>query len=39
MIQHANAEALGLLNGRFMEAMDEVKALVHQAPAGGGPQG
>jgi phasin family protein len=30
MIQHANAEALGLLNGRFMEAMDEVKALVKE---------
>ena len=36
MIQHANAEALGLLNGRFMEAMDEVKALVHEAPPTGG---
>ena len=33
MIQHANAEALGLLNSRFMEAMDEVKALVHETPA------
>ena len=30
MIQHANAEAVGLLNGRFMEAMDEVKALGQQ---------
>jgi phasin family protein len=35
MIQHANSEALGLLNGRFIEAMDEVKALVHEAPAVG----
>ena len=35
MIQHANSEALGLLNGRFMEAMDEVKALVHETPAPG----
>jgi phasin family protein len=32
MIQHANAEALGLLNGRFVEAMDEVKALVQEVP-------
>jgi phasin family protein len=31
MIQHANAEALGLLNARFMEAMDEVKTLMKQA--------
>jgi len=34
MIQQANAEALGLLNGRFMEAMDEVKALVHEPTPG-----
>jgi phasin family protein len=34
MIQQANAEALGLLNGRFMEAMDEVKALVHEPAPG-----
>jgi phasin family protein len=32
MIQHANAEALGLLNGRFMEAMDEVKTLAQKPP-------
>jgi phasin family protein len=30
LIQHANGEALGLLNRRFVEAMDEVKALVAQ---------
>ncbi len=31
LIQHANAEALGLLNRRFMEAMDEVKSLMEKA--------
>ena len=28
LIQHANGEALSLLNGRFVEAMDEVKGLM-----------
>jgi phasin family protein len=28
MIQHANGEAVGLLNHRFTEAMDEVKSLI-----------
>jgi len=28
LIQKSNAEALGLINNRFVEAMDEVKALV-----------
>lgn len=31
MIQHANAEALAALNQRFVEAMDEVKALIREA--------
>lgn len=28
LIQHSNGEALGLLNGRFVEAMGEVKSLM-----------
>jgi phasin family protein len=31
LIQQSNAEALGLLNRRFADAMDEVKALAEQA--------
>ena len=31
LIQQANGEALGQLNQRFTEAMDEMKALVAQA--------
>jgi phasin family protein len=31
LIQHSNGEALELLNKRFVEAMDEVKALVGKA--------
>jgi phasin family protein len=31
LIQQSNAEALGLLNKRFAEAMDEVKALAEKA--------
>jgi phasin family protein len=31
LIQHANGEALALLNKRFVEAMDEVKALAAKA--------
>lgn len=31
LIQHANGEAMGLLNRRFMEAMDEVKVLMEKA--------
>jgi hypothetical protein len=27
LIQHSNAEAVKLLNARFAEAMDEIKAL------------
>jgi phasin family protein len=30
MIQHANTEAVGLLNKRFAEAMDEAKTLIEQ---------
>jgi phasin family protein len=30
LIQQSNAEALSLLNGRFAEAMDEVKALAEK---------
>ena len=30
LIQHANGEALSVLNQRFVEAMDEVKSLMHQ---------
>ena len=30
MIQHANQEALGLLNRRFSEAMDELKAMAQK---------
>jgi phasin family protein len=31
LIQKSNAEAVGLLNQRFTEAMDEVKALVNKS--------
>jgi phasin family protein len=31
LIQQSNAEALALLNTRFAEAMDEVKALAEKA--------
>jgi phasin family protein len=31
LIQHSNAEAVKLLNARFVEAMDEVKALAEKA--------
>ena len=31
LIQKSNAEALGLLNQRFSEAMDEVKSLAEKA--------
>jgi phasin family protein len=31
LIQHANGEALALINKRFVEAMDEVKALARTA--------
>ena len=31
LIQHSNAEAMSLLNKRFAEAMDEVKALADKA--------
>lgn len=31
LIQHSSAEALGLINKRFTEAMDEVKALAEKA--------
>ena len=31
LIHHANAEAIGLLNKRFTEAMDEVKAMMSEA--------
>ena len=31
LIQQANGQAVGVLNQRFVEAMDEVKALVDQA--------
>ncbi len=34
LIQRSNGEALGLLNKRFAEAMDEVKALMAKAKAG-----
>ena len=30
LIQHSNEEALGLINQRFVEAMDEVKALAEK---------
>ncbi len=33
MIQHANGEAVGLLNHRFTEAMDEVKSLITKSKA------
>lgn len=36
LIQHANSEALGLLNKRFVETMDEVKALMEKT--GSSPQ-
>ena len=32
LIQHANGEAVALINKRFAEAMDEVKALAQKAP-------
>jgi phasin family protein len=32
LIQHANGEAVALINKRFVEAMDEVKALAQKAP-------
>jgi phasin family protein len=31
LIQHANGEALAMLNQRFVEAMDEVKQLMEKA--------
>jgi phasin family protein len=31
LIQHSNEETLSLLHGRFVEAMDEVKAMMEQA--------
>ncbi len=31
LIQHANGEALGLLNGRVVEAMDEIKRLMQKS--------
>jgi phasin family protein len=31
LIQHSNGEALALLNKRFTEAMDEIKAIVEKA--------
>jgi hypothetical protein len=31
LIQHSNAEAVKLLNARFVEAMDEVKALAEKS--------
>jgi len=34
LIQRANGEALGVLNHRFTEAMDEVKTLIEKAKAG-----
>ena len=34
LIQRSNGEALGLLNKRFAEAMDEVKTLMAKAKAG-----
>jgi phasin family protein len=33
LIQHSNAEAVKLLNTRFVEAMDEVKALAEKSKA------
>jgi phasin family protein len=33
LIQHSNAEAVKLLNTRFIEAMDEVKALAEKSKA------
>jgi phasin family protein len=33
LIQHSNAEAVKLLNARFVEAMDEVKALADKSKA------
>jgi phasin family protein len=35
LIQRSNGEALGLLNTRFTEAMDEVKGLIEKAAAHG----
>jgi phasin family protein len=34
LIQHANTEAVGLLNHRVVEAMDEVKALMEKSTTG-----
>ncbi|MGE0222242.1 MAG: phasin family protein [Acetobacteraceae bacterium] len=34
LIQHSHAEAMTLLNQRFTEAMEEVKALADKAPKG-----
>ncbi len=34
LIQKSNGEAIGLLNHRFTEAMDEVKAIMHTAGKG-----
>ncbi len=34
LIQRSNSEAVGLLNKRFTDAMDEVKTLIAQAKAG-----
>ena len=31
LIQRSNAEAIGLINARFAEAMDEVKALAQKS--------
>ena len=31
LIQRSNGEALGLLNKRFTEAMDEIKGIVEKA--------
>ncbi len=33
LIQRSNGEAIGLLNARFTEAMEEVKALMAKAPS------
>ncbi len=35
LIQRSNSEAVGLLNSRFMEAVDEVKAILHQGGKAG----
>lgn len=36
LIQRSNSEAVGLLNTRFMEAVDEVKTILHQQGKAGG---